>query len=183
MSQQSKYISFLIGIVVFALATQLIFFGSPIQKDGDRRMAPLFSASFGDRQIDLHDVVGQKIILVNFWATWCPPCREEVPLLNQLVQKVASDDFMIVAVMEDNKAMNDGERRAELNEFRKKIPINYPVFADADGRISESYGTYQLPESYLIDATGAIIDKQVGSYSPRQIEALAQKIKSEIRKL
>lgn len=182
MTDLSKRIWFLVGLVGFSVAMNLIFFGNPLVH-GDRRKAPLFASHFGDRRIDLKDEIGKKIILVNFWATFCPPCRDEVPLLNQLVQKVSSDRFMIVAVMEDNQQQDDAQRQEALNNFTIKIPINYPVFSDEDGHIADLYGTYKLPESYLIDANGDILEKQVGPYSPQQMDSLARKIKAEIAKL
>lgn len=178
----SQRVWFFLILMGFAIAVHLLFFGNGIKHNGSRP-APLFSASFGDRQFHLQEAIGQKIILINFWATWCPSCRDEIMLLNQLAQTVGSPQFQIVAVMEDNREMTDAERQQELNAFTKIIPIHYPVFADPDGRIANAYGTFQLPESYLINAEGEIIDKQIGPYFPQDMETLAQKIKTEIQKL
>ena len=182
MTPLSKRIWFLISIVSVAIVINLLFFGNPLHDD-KRREAPLFAAQFGTRHIDLNDEVGKKIILVNFWATWCAPCREEVRLLNQLIQQVASDKFMIVAIMEDNQALDDQARQEELTRFTEIVPVDYPVYSDEGGRIAALYGTNKLPESYLIDADGDIIEKQVGPYSPQQMDALAQQIKAEINRL
>ncbi len=182
MTNSQKRILFPVILIGIAVVVNLLFFGTP-KKQGSAGTAPLFTASFGERTFDLKDQIGKKIILVNFWATWCPPCRDEVPLLNQLVKNVASDKFEIVAMMEDNKELSQAEREKELADFTAKIPINYPVYADADGRVADAYGTYKLPESYLIDADGTIIEKQIGPYAPQQLQNLVRKIKAEIENL
>lgn len=182
MTQVSKSVWFLLIVTGISLALNLLIFGGPA-KQGAENVAPLFKAHFGDAQFDLKKELGKKIILVNFWATWCPPCREEVPLLNELVQQVSSEQFELVALMVDGDRLSEAERQKALADFSKKTPINYPVFIDEDGRIADSYGTRKLPESYLIGADGEIVEKQTGPYAPQDMARLLSKIQMEIEKL
>lgn len=145
-------------------------------------IAPLFKASLGDVSVDLKNEIGKKLILVNFWATWCPPCRDEIPLLNELFKILPQDKFTIIALMED-EADDDNHRRRILNKFKTKVPIDYPVYADEDGVIAQLYGTYQMPESYLIGLDGRIVAKQDGAFSAWHIKQLKELIDSELKKL
>lgn len=182
MRQVSKSVWFFLFVVVVSFVLNLLLFGNPAKQVADNA-APLFQVRFGDAQFDLKKALGNKIILVNFWATWCPPCREEVPLLNELVKSVASPQFELVALMVDGDRLSEAERKKALADFSKKTPIDYPVYVDEDGHIADSYGTRKLPESYLIGADGEIVEKQTGPYTPQDMARLRSKIQAEINKL
>lgn len=169
----------LIFVILFSLMTfgYVLYFGKgPAKTLG--KAAPLFEAESLDApKFVLEDHIGKKVILLNIWGTYCPPCRDEIPLLNTLAAKVGSNRFEIISLMEDD--VDNIEKRTELlNKFRAKIPINFPVYYDQGGRIADAYGTFQIPESYLIDLKGNIVFKQPGPFGPWEIKDLVTNIRS-----
>jgi thiol-disulfide isomerase/thioredoxin len=124
--------------------------------------APAFETeTLAGEKIILKDWIGKKVILVNFWATWCEPCREEMPLLNSLVKGIDPSHFALVSILE-NSELSDGETQKALDRFQKKIPIGFPVYQDPYQIIADLYGTYKIPESYLIDLKGVVVKKMAG---------------------
>jgi len=98
-----------------------------------------------------------KVVLVSFWATWCPPCREEIPLLLQLESRY-KDKLQIIGVSMDD------DTPAEVREFTRAEHMDYPVVMDK-ARISEEYGGVPaLPTAFVIDTNGRVVQKHVGLY-------------------
>lgn len=96
-----------------------------------------------------------KPILLNFWATWCPYCREERPYLNSLYKKYKGKGLIIVAVSTD-KSSN------KVKDYLKKIPMEFIILLDEKGETAELYGIYALPTSFLIGRDGIIKNKFMG---------------------
>ncbi len=97
-----------------------------------------------------------KIVLVNFWATWCPPCREEMPSMERLNEVMAGDDFVMLAV----NAEKDG--RSVVPEFLKRAPYTFPILYDDKGVVQKRYGVFKFPESFIIGKDGKVADKIIG---------------------
>jgi len=95
-------------------------------------------------------------VLLNFWATWCPPCRREIPSMASLYGKYASRGLKVIAVSVD-------QRRNDLLSFIKEYPMPFQVLHDADGSVSHSYGVYRYPESFLLDRNGTVLQHIVGA--------------------
>ena len=117
--------------------------------------APEFS--FRDRsgkERSLYQLRG-KVVLVNFWATWCPPCLDEMPSMQQLQRRMANKPFEMLALSVDNSW-------EPVNRFMKDNGFTLPVYADFDKRISTLYGTLMWPETYIVDKKGKIAYKVVG---------------------
>lgn len=91
----------------------------------------------------------QQLTLINFWATWCPPCVEELPSLNRLKQRFAGRPFNLVSV-------DFRESRAELRQFTKNIPVDFPILLDMDGQASLAWRVFSFPSSFLVDHNGNI---------------------------
>jgi len=98
---------------------------------------------------------GGKLLLLNFWASWCPPCVEEAPSLNQLQKTLAPSGLVVLGVSIDQK---DGPYK----DFLKRFNIAFPTSRDPEQDISYAYGTYKVPESYLIDRSGKVLQKYIG---------------------
>jgi len=145
---------FLVLLMVAALGYFLYIYQGP---EGTRvgSIAPLFSAAGRSASVKLEDYRG-KVVLLNFWATWCPPCVHEMPSLEGLHQRLRGKDFQILAV-----SVDEGGWEA-VDRFLKQLPVTLDILLDARGDVSSLYGTYQLPESYLIDKSGVIVQKYVG---------------------
>jgi thiol-disulfide isomerase/thioredoxin len=113
--------------------------------------APLFSGVSINtgQQIDLREYRG-KIVLVDFWASWCPPCLVSLPAYDRMRRDIISDDFEIIAI-------NVDENTEDGLEFLEDHPVAYPVLADPEGDIGIPYRIRTLPRSFLIDRDGRII--------------------------
>jgi peroxiredoxin len=135
-----------------------------VVKAGDR--APSFSVHTENGKTLTARDFGGKLLLLNFWATWCQPCVEEVPSLDLLQRQLGAKGLVVlgVSVDEDQKAYKD---------FLARFHVSYPTARDPHKEINTKYGTLQFPESYLIDQNGRVVEKIVGEAnwaSPRMIE-------------
>ena len=118
--------------------------------------APDFSIpAFPSGSLDLKSYRGQ-VVVVNLWATWCPPCVEETPSLEQFAEKMRDRGVIVlsVSVDDDQKALQD---------FIQKFHISYPVGRDPDRSLSARLGTVQFPESYILDRRGLLAEKVIGA--------------------
>lgn len=90
-----------------------------------------------------------KVVYLDFWASWCGPCRRSLPLLNGLRQELKRSGFEVVAV-------NLDENINEAKRFLRQFPVNYPVLLDPKGKVANRYGLPGMPTSYLIDKKGKV---------------------------
>ncbi len=97
-----------------------------------------------------------KVVLVNFWATWCPPCREEMPSMERLNEVMAGEDFVLLAINTEQKG------RTVVPDFLKKTPYSFPILFDDKEVVQNLYGVYKFPESFVIRKDGTIDQKIVG---------------------
>ena len=116
--------------------------------------APEFTVQDADRTVSLRELRG-KIVVLNFWATWCPPCIEEMPSLTALQSRM-KDQVVVLAVSLDE---NEGTYRSFLEDNK----INLLTVRDPERRSSELYGTFKYPETYIIDRNGILRRKFVGA--------------------
>jgi peroxiredoxin len=98
------------------------------------------------KKLSLKDFRG-KVVLLNFWATWCVPCREEMPAMEKLYQEFKEKNFVILAV-----AVKD--RKQDAVDFVKELKITYPIVLDPDAKIGQEYGAWGLPATYIIGPKG-----------------------------
>lgn len=98
-----------------------------------------------------------KVVLVNFWATWCPPCRREMPALEQLYQEMGDQGFVVLAINQWEDPDHVFAYTGELNVFP-----TFPILFDPDSSISELYGVKGLPTSFLIDQDGRVRYRAIG---------------------
>jgi len=97
-----------------------------------------------------------KVVLLNFWATWCPPCREEMPSMENLYKRFNGQGLEILAV-------NLRETAGAVQKFIKSNGYTFPVMLDSDGKIGGIYGVRGIPTTFIIDREGKIIGKVGGS--------------------
>ncbi len=98
-----------------------------------------------------------KVVLLNFWATWCPPCREEIPSMMKLNSLMAGKPFQMVAV-----SIDEGGKPA-VDAFFKQSGNSLPAYIDPSAASSKSYGLTGVPESFVIDKQGVIVKKVIGT--------------------
>ncbi|HXW69613.1 MAG TPA: TlpA disulfide reductase family protein [Dissulfurispiraceae bacterium] len=120
------------------------------------RKAPEFSMKdLNGSPVSLSSYKG-SVVLLNFWATWCPPCKEEIPSLNKLSRQLKNRKFTIIAVSTDRSV-------SDVRAFLKKNPLDYIVMVDYDLSVSKPlYKVFMLPTSFLIDKQGVIVEKYYG---------------------
>ena len=138
--------------------------------------------------IELEDVAGKKValaefkgkaVLINFWATWCAPCKIETPWLVDLRNQYGPQGFEVLGISADdidrNNAKRFGEEKDEIAEFTTKMHIPYPVLIDG-ATLSDAYGGLdELPMSFYVDRNGVVVAAQMGLTSKSEIEGNIKK--------
>lgn len=120
------------------------------------------------------------VTLVNIWATWCIPCRAEMPAMEELYQTYRDDGFRIAAV-----SVDEG-RPSDVMAFANELSLNFDILHDRRGAIQQAYLTTGVPESFLIDRNGIIVRKQLGEHpwsSPANRRIVAQLLGVEPREI
>ncbi len=146
----------LVGILILLQTKDSFYHPSGISRLTKGRPAPNFSLSGLDGQtVSLTDYKG-KVVLLNIWATWCPPCVEEMPSMEKLYQELRGDGFEILAVSIDESGAKD------VRPFMKKHKLSFPALTDAEGIIKGLYQTTGVPESFVIDKDGTLLEIVIG---------------------
>ncbi len=120
-------------------------------------MAPDFTLmDLQSKPVKLSDYRG-KVVFVNFWATWCPPCRREIPSFIKLIDKYGKDGFIVLGIAVDSREFD------KVAPFAKKLGMNYPVLYDSKG-VSNLYGGIQsIPTTFVVNREGKVVYRIVGS--------------------
>lgn len=106
-----------------------------------------------------------KPMIVEFWATWCPPCRSSIPHLNEIYAKYKDKGLQIVGITDED--------RAKIKKFEKEVPIEYAVGLDANGKYAKPFGIQGIPHAVLVDKTGKVVwEGHPMSLKESQIEEL-----------
>jgi cytochrome c biogenesis protein CcmG/thiol:disulfide interchange protein DsbE len=147
-------------LFVFALvAMQLLLRPPSSSKLGGGQAPPLSLPDLGGRTVDLQALKG-RVVLVNFWATWCPPCRAEIPELAELWREQKEGCFELLGVAEESP-------RADLLAIARSMP--YPVLTDPRGDAAAAWSVYGFPSSYLVDSQGKVVHVFEGAVRKRQV--------------
>lgn len=143
------------------------------------KMAPAFALEdLSGKRVSLAGYKG-KALLINFWATWCGPCKIETPWLIELRNQYAGQGFEILGVSADDIDRGDpkklGEEKKEIAKFVEQMHMNYPVLIDGDS-ISQPYGGLDsLPTSFFVNRDGTVVAAQMGITSKDEIEGNIKK--------
>lgn len=131
-------------MVVLTLAfTGLVYYSLRDTTAQEGKQAPVFDIKTDQGRDVTPSSFGGKVLVLNFWATWCPPCIEEVPSLNQFQRKFAGSGVVVVAVSIDKNPQ-------KYRSFLSKIPVAFQTARDPAAGVSTQYGTFQIPETYII---------------------------------
>ena len=98
---------------------------------------------------------GGRVLVLNFWATWCPPCIDELPSLDEFQRQFSSKGVVVVGVSVD-------KNEKQYKDFLKKARVAFQTSRDPDASISAEYGTFKYPETYVINAKGEVVAKYIG---------------------
>ncbi|MBI1750376.1 MAG: TlpA family protein disulfide reductase [Acidobacteria bacterium] len=146
------------GLALAAAAALLLLVASPYSRQGEGSIvgskAGDFSFEFAGKPARLSALRG-KVVVLNFWATWCPPCVEEMPALSRLHQQIVSSGGMVLGISVDDDT-------AKYEKFLQDHQISFPNYRDPTKTISASYGTFMFPETYVIDKQGKVARKVIG---------------------
>lgn len=120
---------------------------------GDR--APNFKITTDAGKVLTRSEFGGKVLVLNFWATWCPPCVEEMPSLDQFQKRLAGDGVVVLGVSVDKSEQ-------AYRQFLQKAKVSFLTARNPSAEISAEYGTFKYPETYLIDGRGKVVLKHIG---------------------
>jgi peroxiredoxin len=157
-----------VSFFMLLLTPVSVFAGKP----GDA--APAFTlADVHGNTVSLESLKG-KVVLLNFWAPWCRPCKEELPDLDGLHKKYSSRGFTVLSVCMEPSA-------SAVNKYLQKRPVSFPVLVDKDNEVSEAYLVSGLPVSFLIGKDGIIRHKHMG-YEKEYLKVYEQEINDLLNK-
>lgn len=151
-------------------ATDPVADSSSVETDSQAGMAADFTLPRLDGETFTLSDSSAKVRLVDFWATWCAPCREEIPLFNTLQETYGPQGFEIIAISDEDPEM--------LAEFAADNAMNYISLVD-DGAVSETYQIAGLPTAYLVNAEGRIVETFFGAKPAKILEKKIQALLAE----
>jgi len=159
MPRQWMLVATAVGSLVIGAAA-LARFGDPVDGVSVGKRAPDFQAidlATGD-SISLHERYRGFVTLVNVWATWCGPCRIEMPGMEQVYQALAPQGFKIAAVSIDEGSPED------VRAFGRELGLSFDLLQDRATRVTQIYHTTGVPESFLLDRNGVIVKRIIGPH-------------------
>lgn len=135
--------------------------------------APDFTVGmFDGSTVTLSELRG-KVVLLNFWATWCPPCREELThVQSEIIDRFAGRDFLFLPV-------SRSESRQAVASFRQKTGYNFPMGLDSTRSVYDRYASNYIPRNFLIDAEGKVVTATVG-FEPEEFDELIRAIEATL---
>jgi len=145
----------LIVISILVVLGAGLWFALPEAPGTMREGDQITNLSLPDLQGAMQTLPKGEIILLNFWATWCPPCRKEIPSMVELHKKLSSQGLKIIAVSVD-------KNRDDLETFVKEHQMPFMVLHDSDSVAARQYGVFRFPETFLIDRQGRVRHRLVG---------------------
>ena len=161
LNRNNRLTAVLLVLAALALPNCLIAAEPPLS----HALAPLDPAveapgfSLADMDGDMHALgdYRDKVILLNFWATWCPPCRHEMPAMERLYKRFSDRGFVVLAVNQWEDADHVFAYTGDLNVFP-----SFPILFDPESKVSQQYGVKGLPTSFVIDRAGRLVYRAIG---------------------
>ena len=129
-------------------------------------VAPDFTLTTLDgKEIKLSDLKGKKVVL-NFWATWCPPCKAEMPHMQNFYEDFSQEENVEILAIN----LTNGDKVESVQEFVQDYGLTFPIPMDEEGKVNEIYQAITIPTSYMIDTNGRIQNKVVGPMDENMIK-------------
>lgn len=136
--------------------------------------APDFTVTMFDGTTQTLSALKGKVVLVNFWATWCPPCREELKRVQtDIVDRFAGQEFVFIPI-------SRAEERETVAAFREQMGYSFPMGLDPERKIYDQFASNFIPRNFLIDQEGKVVIASVG-YEPEEFDALIAKIEELLK--
>lgn len=164
-----------IGVGLIALGVSAMTLITLRQTQAERSQAASVipvAADYPAPSLTLNDLDGNphslaeyrgQVVLVNLWATWCPPCVEELPTLNGFYRDYARHGFVLIGI-------NDGEELSVVKDYVARTRLTFPVWTDPSYLSESAFGTMNLPSSYVIDRQGQVRLQWIGAISRAMLE-------------
>ncbi len=134
--------------------------------------APAFEVpAWKGEPIKLNEYQG-KVVLLDFWASWCGPCRQSLPLFNQLYNELKEKSFVVLAI-------NIDENKEDALSFLKEVPLDFPVGFDAAGKIPELFQMKGMPTSYILSKSGKVV-KITEGFTPSEMMHIKKEVIKQI---
>lgn len=153
----------MVGVIVAGLAlgaAALVVFGPKVEGVEVGKRAPDYKAArltTGD-SVSIHEAAKDHVTLVNIWATWCIPCRDEMPAIEEMWRQLGPKGLRIVSV-----SIDDGDPK-DVRSFAKEYGLTFEILQDKSMHIQQVYQTTGVPESFLLDKQGLIVKKVIGEH-------------------
>ena len=161
------------SLQVAAMAAAMLAFAWPAAGTDGAAPAPAFSLpSREGKQVSLADLKGQ-VVMINFWASWCGPCRKEFPALDQIYAKYKPMGFTLVAI-------NVESEKSDAEKFLSATPASFPILFDPDNAVSGKYGVSAMPTTILVDRQGRV-RWQHRAYKPGDEAKYIEQIRAALR--
>ena len=132
----------------------------------------LTSHSLQAASLDLQQYQG-KVVYLDFWASWCVPCKHSFPWMNRMQGRFANDGLVVIAV-------NLDEDRSQAEQFLREHPAQFKIIFDPEGKLAETYKVQGMPSSYLFDRNGKLIYSHIG-FKEREANVLTDKIEFTLK--
>lgn len=172
-----RVLSFLFIVLAGLIAYSLFF--SPIDTDpgkytppqtGEIDLAPDFTLTDLDgNEVTLSQFRGEKNVYLNFWASWCGPCRQEMPDIDEVYKEYKDKDLVVLTI-------NVGESSGTVQEYIDANGFSFPVLLDTDQRVSRQYKVSSIPVSYFINKEGKIMTQRIGLLTKEQMLSYIEKL-------
>ena len=143
-------------LVIFIAIGSVVWFALPDAPASVRPGDMISEFTLPDIKGAMHSLPKGEVVLLNFWATWCPPCRKEIPSMAVLHDKYAAQGLKVIAVSVDKESRN-------LQAFMREYSLPFQVLHDADSTVAHGYGVFRYPESFLIDRNGKVVYHLIGA--------------------
>jgi cytochrome c biogenesis protein CcmG, thiol:disulfide interchange protein DsbE len=144
-----------------------------------RKPAPAFSLpGLHGETVRLSEYRG-KVVLVNFWGTWCQPCKEETPALAAVYRKLRDQGLEIIGVDLRNQERPGSDGDADVRNFTQSYGVTYPIALDVAGETARAFQIYPLPTSFFVDQSGTIRYVRAGAIRADEVEAIFEKLRQE----
>ncbi len=154
---KDKVTPIVLMLVALALLAALSTPQTHIETPEEAQPAPDFEMIYNGQPARLSDLRGQVGVL-NFWASWCPPCVAEMPSLQRLHDKMAARGVIVLGINED-------DARPAFDNFMRGFRLTFPNHHDPQHIISNTYGTFKFPETFIIDKNGILVKKVIGAWT------------------
>ena len=142
------------------------------ESDNVEKAADFYAFDLNGNKVTLDEKIGKPVV-VNFWATWCPPCKAELPHFEKLYKELGGEvEFMMVD-------MTDGERETvnDVKDFVEENGYTFPVYCDSDQNAAMTYSVYSIPVTLFIDKEGNLSDMRIGVLDEETLKSGIEKIK------